>query len=83
MGQEARSGVLWAGTSCVYDMGYTDKRKVLQLWAVEPQLRFIRKYIDHLNHGRFIIQCDFAAVKDRFVMSGSQGMSHPKQGGPS
>ena len=48
---------------------------VLQLWAIDPQFRFIRKFTDHQNHGRFIIQSSFAAVKDRFVMSGSEGMS--------
>lgn len=59
----------------IYLIQYSSHKQVLQLWSIDPQFRFIRKFTDHQNHGRFIIQSGFAAVKDRFVMSGSEGMS--------
>jgi hypothetical protein len=61
-------------------MSYDNKRvlvacgSVLQLWSLSPSLRYIRDFTGHVHHGRFLIQCDFAAAKDRFVMSGSEGI---------
>ncbi|ORY24376.1 WD40-repeat-containing domain protein [Naematelia encephala] len=44
----------------------------VQLWSIEPHLRFVRKFYGHMQ-SRFLIRSCFGAVKDRFVLSGSEG----------
>lgn len=43
----------------------------VQLWAIEPQFRFIRKFTGHVqNH--FLVRSSFGAPKDKFILSGSE-----------
>lgn len=43
----------------------------VQLWAIEPQFRFIRKFTGHVqNH--FLVRSCFGAPKDKFILSGSE-----------
>lgn len=43
----------------------------LQLFALEPHLHVVRKYVGHVQ-SRFLIRSSFGATKDRFVLSGSE-----------
>jgi WD40 repeat protein len=43
----------------------------LQIYAIEPHLHFVRKFVGHIqNH--FLIRSGFGAPKDRFILSGSE-----------
>lgn len=44
------------------------------MWNLHPQLKFIRRFTGHV-HSRYLIRSGFGATKDRFVLSGSEGMS--------
>jgi hypothetical protein len=46
----------------------------VQMWTIDPHLRFLRKFTGHVQ-GRFLIRSCFGAPKDRFVLSGSEGKS--------
>lgn len=43
------------------------------MWSVQPQLKFIRRFTGHV-HNRYLIRSGFGATKDRFVLSGSEGV---------
>lgn len=47
----------------------------LQVYALEPHLHLLRKFVGHV-HCRYQIKSCFGAPKDRFVLSGSEGESH-------
>ncbi|EIW66565.1 hypothetical protein TREMEDRAFT_34837 [Tremella mesenterica DSM 1558] len=43
----------------------------IQMWTIEPQLRYIRKFSGHIQ-GKFLIRSCFGAPKDQYVLSGSE-----------
>lgn len=43
----------------------------LQMFAIEPHLHLVRKFVGHVQ-SRFLIRSGFGAPKDRFVLSGSE-----------
>lgn len=43
------------------------------MWNLHPQLKFMRRFTGHV-HSRYLIRSGFGATKDRFVLSGSEGM---------
>nr|XP_018264722.1 WD-repeat protein [Kwoniella dejecticola CBS 10117]OBR86880.1 WD-repeat protein [Kwoniella dejecticola CBS 10117] len=57
----------------------SDGRKVIvsctpdeiQVWSIDPGLRYLRKHSGHVQ-GHFLIRSCFGAPKDRFVLSGSE-----------
>nr|XP_031862925.1 uncharacterized protein CI109_001399 [Kwoniella shandongensis]KAA5529997.1 hypothetical protein CI109_001399 [Kwoniella shandongensis] len=67
----------------------SDGRKVLvsctpdeiQVWSIDPGLRYLRKHTGHVQ-GHFLIRSCFGAPKDRFILSGSEdGHVYVWQGG--
>ncbi|WVF65783.1 hypothetical protein IAT40_000517 [Kwoniella sp. CBS 6097] len=69
----------------------SDGRKVIvsctpdeiQVWSIDPGLRYLRKHSGHVQ-GRFLIRSCFGGPKDRFVLSGSEdGHVYVWQGGSS
>ena len=51
----------------------------MQLWSIEPQFRLIRKFTGH-SQTRFLIRSSFGAPKDRFILSGSEGVLGQESG---
>ncbi|WRT65705.1 uncharacterized protein IL334_002651 [Kwoniella shivajii] len=57
----------------------SDGRKVIvsctpdeiQVWSIDPGLKYVRKHSGHVQ-GHFLIRSCFGAPKDRFVLSGSE-----------
>nr|XP_019012068.1 WD-repeat protein [Kwoniella pini CBS 10737]OCF50849.1 WD-repeat protein [Kwoniella pini CBS 10737] len=43
----------------------------IQVWSIDPGLRYLRKHSGHVQ-GHFLIRSCFGAPKDRFVLSGSE-----------
>lgn len=42
------------------------------MWTLEPQLRHVRSFRGHVQDS-FLVRSCFGAVKNRFVLSGSEG----------
>ena len=52
----------------------------IQMWQIEPSLKQIRSFKGHIQ-SRFLIRSCFGSIRDRFVLSGSEGEQNIADGG--